>query len=253
MSYELCVISCLIELRRSFSFVHLSDDEHLAFVVVECRRADAPMHVLRSTLRQGLPCRSVRELIPVEDLNVRTRNRSRSGWWWSSTNRSHVPYSSTSELDVLVLLDSLPRTRWIAHSPIRITDDTNVALPPYVVETEDGFELVENFLEPDEANSALIAVAASGLGWKVLSPAHTLNRETLLWLAGFRHQRCLDSSITEQILGACSRPRAIGDLVDQFDNRPGVLPSVFHLMWNNELRFGEAQLSMVTQVWAPST
>lgn len=253
MSYELWVITCSIERRRSFNFVHLSDDEHLVSVVVECRRADAPMHVLRSTLRQGLPCRSVRELFPVEDLNVRTRNRSRSGWWWSSTNRSHVPYSSTSELDVLVLLDSLPRTRWIVHSPIRISDATNEALPPYVVDTEDGVELVENSPEPDEAKSALIAVAASGLGWKVMSPVQTLNRETLLWLSGFRHERCLDALIAEEILAACSLPCAIGDLADQFEDRPSVLPSVFHLMWANELRFADTQFSMATQVWAVST
>jgi hypothetical protein len=58
------------------------------------------------------------------------------------------------------------------------------------------------------------------------------------WLAGYRHERAYTESVTEMVraIGARGGPMTIGEVADAAGEPIAVLPSIFHMMWTQELQ-----------------
>ncbi|MCP2353008.1 hypothetical protein HD597_000028 [Nonomuraea thailandensis] len=173
--------------------------------------------------------------------------RNFPGWWWSATTGEHVGYESWVERDVLMVMDFDQDIVAFASQPFWLTwaadDRVRRHAPDYFARTRDGQGLVVDVRPDDRVDPAASeAFAAMGraceeVGWKFHrtgGPAPVL-RSNLRWLAGYRHRRCYQEELAQDLLHVFRAPTALLRGAQQVGDQLMTLPVLYHLLWTGHL------------------
>ncbi len=202
-------------------------------------------------------------LSPVRTIVSYKGQRNFTGSWWCATTRDHVGYESWLERDHLVLLDFDPAVVGISSQPCALDLDVSSGrrrhTPDYFVRLNDGTGVVID-VRPDSLVAAdaevfeATAAMCELVGWRYrrLGGINSLLVANVRWLAGYRHPRCVDQDVREQLLRASAVGAwTVDSLAEAVGQRVLVLPTLFHLLWSGELtaELCRAPLRLSSAVW----
>jgi hypothetical protein len=169
------------------------------------------------------------------------------GWWWSATTGDHVGYESWVERDVLMLMDFNQDIVAFASQPFWLSwaadDRVRRHAPDYFARMRDGQGLVVD-VRPDDrvdpaATEAFAAMerACMEVGWKFhrTGGPDPMLRSNLRWLAGYRHRRCYQEELAQELLDAFRAPTALLRGAQQVGDQLTTLPVLYHLLWSGGL------------------
>jgi hypothetical protein len=195
-------------------------------------------------------CGGVRfeEALPVRPFRFEKGLRSFAGWWYFATTGAHVGFESWLERDHLMLMDFDPAVRAVSSQPfwLRWRDGEGRVrrhAPDFFARLADGTGVVVD-VRPDDRipardaeTFALTASACRAAGWEYrrsgdLDPVLAAN---VRWLSRYRHRRCLVPGIAAVLLAAFAGGRGLFEGAELAGDRLGVLPVLFHLMWQRQL------------------
>lgn len=173
--------------------------------------------------------------------------RSFQGSWWFATTGEHVGFESWLERDNLMLLDFDPQVIAVSSQPFWLswTDGRTLRrhCPDYFARLADGTAVVIDVRAAERTGPDAEVFAATGracerVGWKYrrAGVVDLVLLANVRWLAGYRHQRCLNAVHAAAMQDALATPRALGEAVRAVGDRIAVLPTVFHLMWSGAIR-----------------
>ncbi|WP_285780826.1 TnsA-like heteromeric transposase endonuclease subunit [Microtetraspora sp. NBRC 13810] len=186
------------------------------------------------------------------------------GLWWSATTGEHVGYESWVERDVLMMMDFDPDIVAFAAQPFWLIwlqeDRVRRHAPDYFARTVDGQGLVVDVRPDDRIDLAAaesftaMARACAEVGWEFRrtgGPSPEL-RANVHWLAGYRHPRCFQEDIAEQLLEVFASPAPLLRGAQKVGDRLAVLPVLYHLLWSGRLTadLASAVLGPVTEISA---
>jgi hypothetical protein len=192
--------------------------------------------------------------------------RSYCGGWWLETSKRHVTFESWCERDHLIALDFDPEVAAVAAQPFSLSFELSDGsrrehVPDFFVRMVNGAAAVVD-VRPDNLIGVMDAakfVATAELctwhGWAYRRVGEMPSpwMDNVRWLAGYRHDRVCTASIADAvrvITAAASAAIPLGLLADQVGERVVVLPSIFHMLWRQQLLadLGSAWLSFRTPV-----
>lgn len=211
-------------------------------------------------------------MVPFEDARpVRTPaafkgQRNFAGLWWCASTGRHVGFESWCERDHLMCLDFDPGVVGMSSQPFRITLPESLPqrthVPDYFVRRANGSAVVVD-VRPDsrvtpsdqEVFDATARLCASvGWGYRRVGDLPALFLANVRWLAGYRHSRCLRTLESAQIMEALASGAVstISDLAAQIGDPVAVLPTIFHLLWQQRIRadLTTRRLHLGSRVWA---
>ncbi|MEU6118263.1 TnsA-like heteromeric transposase endonuclease subunit [Streptomyces sp. NPDC047117] len=221
------------DLARS---VHVSVRKSNEGLIEEREWATAPLALLRS----ARPWRTFRWY---------KGQRHYSGTYWSATVGDHVIYESRLELGRLLFADFAPEVRQIIAQPFLLKAEVQGKLrrhiPDYLLLTDDGPVVVDvkprHRLERPEVAFTFAwteeAVRSRGWRYEVWSepPPHEL--ENVRFLAGYRRDWLINTSLLEGLRGQELDGRSVGEAVRLLPEDPRRMkPVVLHLLWTGHVR-----------------
>jgi hypothetical protein len=172
-----------------------------------------------------------------------------------------VGYESWLERDHVMLLDFERDVVGIASQPFWLCWSDGLRsrrhAPDYFARQIDGTGVVvdvraDDRIEPtDEEAFAATARACTQVGWmfrRVGVPPPVLV-SNVRWLSRYRHPRCGSSAETAIRLGrVCRQPRPLFEAAAEAGDRLAVLPTLFHLLWQQVL-----QVDLTTELLHPGS
>jgi TnsA endonuclease-like protein len=193
-------------------------------------------------------CERFENALPVRPFHFEKGLRSFAGWWYFATTATHVGFESWLERDHLMLMDFDPGVRAVSSQPfwLRWHDEGGKGrrhVPDFFVRRDDGAGVVVD-VRPDDRipdrDAEVFAVTASACelaGWDYrrvgdLDPVLVGN---VRWLSRYRHARCGVPEIAEPLMEVFAQARGLFDGAAAVGERLGVLPVLFHLMWQGRL------------------
>ncbi len=212
-------------------------------------------------------CGGVRfeEALAVRPFRFEKGLRSFAGWWYFATTGAHVGFESWLERDHLMLMDFDPAVRAVSSQPFWLCWRNRQGrarrhVPDFFARLADGTGVVVD-VRPDDRipardaeTFALTASACQAAGWEYrrsgdLDPVLAAN---VRWLSRYRHRRCLVPEIAAVLLAAFADGRGLFEGAELAGDRLGVLPVLFHLMWQRQLvaDLAAGPLAMTTVVHA---
>lgn len=163
---------------------------------------------------------------------------------------SHVGYESWLERDWLTAFDSSRDVSGIASQPFRLSwlvgGRTQRHTPDYFLRLLDGGAVVVD-VRPDSRIDAedqavfdRTAAVCEAVGWdyRRVGEVPAVRAANLRWLSGYRHPRCRRPGLVTQlgaVFAVFAVPRCLGDGVAEVGEPIAVLPTLFHLLWSQEL------------------
>lgn len=185
------------------------------------------------------------------------------GWWWAATTGRHVGYESWLECDHVRALDFDRDIVGIASQPFWLHWEDERGrrrhAPDYFARRADGTGVVidvradDRIADVDVVAFAVTARVCALVGWEFrrVGEIGPVLRGNLRWLARYRHPRCAGRGEIAQRLRevfAVGAPLLAGAV--EVGDRLVVLPTLFHLMWRQELvaELGQARLGPATMV-----
>ncbi|MBP2374746.1 hypothetical protein JOF46_002658 [Paeniglutamicibacter psychrophenolicus] len=206
---------------------------------------------------------------PVRRVAAYKGQRNFSGLWWCASTNRHVGFESWLERDHLIRLDLDAKVTGIASQPFRIKLPKPLPqtwhVPDYFVRRADGTCLVID-VRPDarvKAEDQLVFDATANLcatvGWdyRRLGDLPCVGRANRHWIAGYRHPRCRNQETANAALRRLNHdgPSTIRDTAQRLGDPVLVLPTIFHLMWCQEVKvdLDFHRLHLDSEVWAGGT
>jgi hypothetical protein len=115
--------------------------------------------------------------------------------------------------------------------------------PDFFARLADGTGLVidvrpDDRIEPEDARAfAATERACAQVGWAFQRTAgpRPVFAENLRWLAGYRHQRCTRSDVSDRLLEVFAAPKPLMTGAVEAGDPLGVLPVLYHLLWQQVL------------------
>jgi hypothetical protein len=171
-----------------------------------------------------------------------------AGWWWMASTGRHVGFQSWLERDHLMLLDFDPGICAVSSQPFWLhwRDEDGGSrrhAPDFFARRNDGTAVVVD-VRPDDRiparDAEAFAVTASAcelVGWeyrRVGEPDPVL-AANVRWLSRYRHRRCLVPEIAGVLREVFAGGRGLFAGAELAGERIGVLPVLFHLMWQGQL------------------
>lgn len=201
---------------------------------------------------------------PVRLVSAHRGQRHFAGWWWSATSSGHVGFESWLERDHAMLLDFDASVVGFASQPFWLSWDAGGRrrrhAPDFFARLADGTGVVIDVRPDDRIDDRDAAAfeaterACSTVGWRYrrLGQADPVVLANVRWLAGYRHPRCRNEAVAARLLLALRAPMPLETLVASAGDRLGVLPTLFHLMWQGAVRadLEHGPLSWMTTVTA---
>jgi hypothetical protein len=194
-------------------------------------------------------CERFEDAHPVRPFHFEKGLRSFAGWWYFATTGTHVGFESWLERDHLMLMDFDPSVRAVSSQPfwLRWRDERGQSrrhAPDFFARRGDGTAVVidvrpeDRIRERDAEAFAATASACQKAGWEFhrvgeLDPVLTAN---VRWLSRYRHPRCGAPEIATALLEVFTQGRGLFAGADLVGDRLGVLPVIFHLLWQDRLR-----------------
>jgi hypothetical protein len=193
-------------------------------------------------------CERFEDALPVRPFRFEKGLRSFAGWWYFATTGAHVGFESWLERDHLMLMDFDQAVRAVSSQPFWLhwRDERGRArrhAPDFFARRGDGTAVVVD-VRPDSRipgrDAEAFAVTASACelaGWEFrrvgeLDPVLTAN---VRWLSRYRHRRCLVPEVAEALLEVFAQRRGLLAGAALAGEPIGVLPVLFHLMWQGLL------------------
>ena len=186
--------------------------------------------------------------LPVREFHFEKGLASFAGWWFFATTGTHVGFESWLERDHVMLLDFDPTVRAVSSQPfwLRWYDEQGKVrrhAPDFFVRRTDGAGVVVDVRPDDripERDAEVFAVTASACalaGWEYrrLGDLDSVLTSNVRWLSRYRQARCLVPEIAEALLEVFAQARGLFDGATAVGERLGVLPVLFHLMWQGRL------------------
>ncbi|CAM4366847.1 TnsA-like heteromeric transposase endonuclease subunit [Nocardia ninae] len=183
-----------------------------------------------------------------------------SGLWWSATTGSHIGYESWVERDWLMMFDSSPEVSGVGSQPFRLSwragGSVKQHVPDYFLRLRDGASVVVD-VRPDaridtddQVTFDRTAALCDSVGWEYrrlgeMTPVRAAN---LRWLSGYRHPRCRRPGVVAEFAEVFATARSLADGVGEVGDPIVVLPTLFHLLWCQELA-----VDMETMLLGPDT
>ncbi|MEV4125022.1 TnsA-like heteromeric transposase endonuclease subunit [Nocardia sp. NPDC049707] len=187
------------------------------------------------------------DMAPVRGFPSFRGQKNFPGLWWSATMGSHVGYESWLERDWLMAFDSSPEVAGVASQPFRlawlVNGKTRHHVPDYFLRLHDGGVVVvdvrpDSRIDPDDqAVFDRTAVICESVGWQYrrVGEMGVVRAANLRWLSGYRHPRCRRPGLMAQFSEVFAAPRPLADGVAAVGDPIVVLPTLFHLLWRQEL------------------
>ncbi|WP_189152095.1 TnsA-like heteromeric transposase endonuclease subunit [Streptomyces lacrimifluminis] len=185
---------------------------------------------------------------PVRSFPVRSGRRMAPGWWWSATDGRLVRYGSGVMRTQVMLLDHDPEVVAVACRPVefvwREPDGSCLEHAPHLMaRLDDGSGLLVACAGREEVSRRLahraevVAAAVASVGWRyrIARPPDPVLAANLSWLAGYRHPRYRGGALAGRVAEAFQRSRPLMEGVRGLGDPVGVLPVVFHALWNGAL------------------
>jgi hypothetical protein len=222
------------------------------------------MDLVLGRRRRPLPeCVTVRfeSVPPVRGFRWSRGDRHFSGWYWSATVGRHVGFESWLERDRLLLLDFDPLVVGISSQPFWLHwhdgDRERRHAPDYFVRFSDGSAAVvdvraDDRIEPkDAAAFEMTRLACAQMGWEFqrLGAPDAALVANVRWLSRYRHPRCLRREAAARLREVFAEPTALLRGADRAGDRLETLPTLFHLLWGQELSVED----LSAQLLGPST
>ena len=225
----------------------------------------------REGLRRVEPLRSCwperfEQAQPVRGFSFRRGQRSFAGWWWSCTTGELVGYESWLERDHAMLLDFDPQVTGFASQPFWLlwageNGRARRHAPDYFARRRDGSGLVvdvraDDRIGPrDEEAFEATREACALVGWSFarLGVPDPVLAANVRWLSRYRHHRCAGAGgVAERLVEVFAQPRGLFEGAEAAGERLGVLPVVYHLLWQQvlaaDLRAGPLNAATVVTV-----
>jgi hypothetical protein len=203
---------------------------------------------------------------PYRRVRSHRGQRNYCGDWWLQTLKRHVTFESWCERDHLIALDFDPEVAAVAAQPFSLSFQASDGcqrehVPDFFVRMVNGASVVVD-VRPDNLIGVVDVekfVATAQLcaqhGWTYRRVGEIPSPwiDNVRWLAGYRHERVRTTSIADAvraITAAVSSAIPLGVLADEIGERVVVLPTIFHMLWRQELLvdLGSARLSFRTTV-----
>ncbi len=225
--------------------------------------AEAPSIVCEYRLTGGLQRKALRnlsheipaqELLPLSDLSRSNRRRNRLGWWWSSTTTGHVGFANAAQERCLLSLDADPLVSCIVHQPLVLAGTAVEVQVDYAVVRagKPGVVVLGNRACVEDPSEPLIGAFCEKTGWHAVavpSPSEAELRN-LRWLAGFRQPYKRDDRAISAILRHFADGASLASMLDQSDEMPTALPTIYNLLWNGALHVDlEQPLDRQSLIW----
>lgn len=218
----------------------------LASPYIELSYVDAAQERLRRPL---LDCVTTRfeDMLPVRPFRWSRGERHFSGWYWSATTGRHVGFESWLERDRLLLMDFDPRVVGMGSQPFWLHwyDGKRKPrhAPDFFVRHADGSAVVvdvraDERIAPKDAEAfELTHMACQQAGWEFarLGAADAVMLANVRWLSRYRHPRCLHRPSAGRLREVFAGSDTLLRGADAAGDRLGTLPTLFHLLWLNEL------------------
>ncbi|MFF4261806.1 TnsA-like heteromeric transposase endonuclease subunit [Streptomyces virginiae] len=213
---------------------------------IELSYVDSAQERMRCPL---LDCVATRfeDMPPVRPFRWSRGERHFSGWYWSATTGRHVGFESWLERDRLLLMDFDPRVVRIASQPFWLHwydgKRKRRHAPDYFVRREGGSGAVvdvraDERIAPKDAEAfELTHLACQQAGWEFawLGTADAVMLANVRWFSRYRHPRCLHRPSAGRLREAFAEPDTLLRGADAAGDRLATLPTLFHLLWLNEL------------------
>ncbi len=189
--------------------------------------------------------------------------RNMPGWWWSSSTRSHVVYESWLERHQLIELDRRPGICGISGQPFALSWTGELRrerhVPDFFARSADGSAMVIDCRPLERADEKFYFVAAitksicQELNWEYhLAGAPDPTRAAnLRWLAGYRRNHAVDSTVAEVLLEVSANPVELVVAANAAGDPVLVLATLFTLLWSGALTCDlDMPLTDHTMIWA---
>lgn len=194
-------------------------------------------------------CERFEDANPVRPFHFEKGLRSFAGWWYFATTGTHVGFESWLERDHLMLMDFDPRVQAVASQPFWLRwfdeqDNSRRHAPDFFARRADGSAVVidvrpdDRIPERDAEAFAATAAACELAGWefrRVGGPAPVLTTN-VRWLSRYRHPRCRSPEVATALLEVFQQGRGLFAGAELVGDRIGVLPVLFHLLWQGRLQ-----------------
>jgi hypothetical protein len=216
-----------------------------------------------------LPTRAVGEVrfesaAPYRKVRSFRGQRNYCGDWWLAALKRHVTFESWCERDYLIALDFELGVAAVAAQPFVLSFGASDGswrehVPDFFVRMASGAAVVVD-VRPDDLIDDLDAekfdataqlCAWHGWTYRRVGEMPSPWMDNIRWLAGYRHPRVCTSSIVDAVCGVAAESTvSLGVLADQVGDRIVVLPSIFHMLWRQQLLadLGVSRLSFRTTV-----
>ena len=188
---------------------------------------------------------------PVRSAPSYKGQKNYTGEWWCATTTSLIAFESWTERDFLISADYDREVVGISVQPFtfryrsckkwKARDHT----PDVFLRLRDGGARVvdvrpDHLVDDDAAESfAATRTLCSRIGWQYrqVGDLPKILSANLRWLAGYRNARVRNETFATRIGEALQHVGSVsvGDLVDMVGQRILVLPTLYHLMWTQEL------------------
>lgn len=189
--------------------------------------------------------------LPVREFRWYRGRRHYSGWYWSSTMGGLVAYESRLELARVMLADYDRNVVAIAAQPFQLTGSNGRRLrrhvPDFLLMSPAGEVTVVDVKAADQAaDPSVRAVFAwtselagrRGWGFEVWSGADRRLLDNIAFLAGYRRQAVIATSLIPAVLAAACTQQSIHAIEHALSGEhPPALtrPVVMHLLWTGRL------------------
>lgn len=190
------------------------------------------------------------DALPVRSVTTFKGQRNFSGLWWCATNQRHVGFESWCERDYLMSLDFDAEVAGVSSQPFRLVLPASLPqqthVPDFFIRGRNGSATVID-VRPDEKVNPVdqevfdaTAELCASVGWayRRAGSLPSLQLTNLRWLAGYRHARCLRQETASALVGHLvpDVPVPLNELVSAVGDPVCVLPTLFHLMWTQQIR-----------------
>ncbi|GAA1623457.1 TnsA-like heteromeric transposase endonuclease subunit [Nonomuraea maheshkhaliensis] len=227
--------------------VLLSDDEPVLASDFEVAYAAPNGAEVRLSLADAWSL-ALEDALPVRRFVSHKGQKHLPGDWWSATTRSLVGYESWLERDHVMLLDFDQTVTGISSQPFWLfwtTQDgkSRSHAPDYFARRRDGTGVVVDCRPVNRRRPRdLVAFAAARqaceiVGWeyRLEGAADPVLMRNVRWLSGYRHPRYRREQVLAALLEVFVEPVRLIDGVEQVGDPIAVLPTLFHLLWQQEL------------------
>ncbi|MFI1294431.1 TnsA-like heteromeric transposase endonuclease subunit [Streptomyces sp. NPDC020792] len=209
--------------------------------------------------RPLLDCVTARfeDMAPVRPFRWSRGDRHFAGWYWAASAGQHVGFESWLERDRLVLMDFDPQVTGIASQPFWLHwhdgERERRHAPDYFVRRADGSAVVvdvraDDQIAPKDAEAFIatqFAYAQAGWGFERVGTPNVVLLANVRWLSRYRHPRCLNLPAADRLREVFAEPAPLLPGADAAGDRLATLPTLFHLLWLQELTFKDPSVELM--------